>query len=299
MANEQPKAEYWDDRGGNPVDWPESAGSHLLAEVRFWTRIMREHAMFIKLGLPFDRPDLIREAQALEQRLLDLEERVNRATVLDPNLLATLRQVVADLIDFKYRLLRLMLQSQLRPALLPLLIDHITREAVHFLTRLQMVIELPPEETHRFRAIMRRAVFWMRIMKEHVEFIIHLLDPSERALIAQAEEFLRTFTRLFQTAMDLESMSEARPESFNTVARFLDEAIARTTELRDFKAAAHELLLMSQILSTVSTPVIADHLRREADRALLELRALRDRIRVEKPLIEPSVHVGVKPSDMR
>ncbi|MCR4401625.1 MAG: DUF2935 domain-containing protein [Firmicutes bacterium] len=285
MTDERPEVEHWTDQGGLPGKWPGGADSHLLAEVRFWTRIMREHAMFIRLGLPCDRPDLIREAQRLEEDLRGLEERVNRATMLDRSLINALRDAVAALVEFKRRLLRMMVQCQLSPALLPLLIDHLIREANHFLTRLEMVTGLPQGEGQRFLAIMRRAVFWMRIMKEHVEFIIRLLDPSERSLIARSQEFHRIFTRLFQTAMDLESMAQAEPETFNTVARFLDEAIARTTELRDFKAAGHELALMCQLLSMVSTPVLLDHIRREADRAIEELGALRQSIPVHRPPI--------------
>lgn len=283
MEGEHPKTEYWGDEGGHTGHWPDTSDAYLLAEVRFWTRIMREHAMFIRLGLPCDRPDLIGEARALEERLEQLEAVVNRATTLDPTLLRALQEAVAALIDFKRRLLRMVLECQIRPNLFPLLIDHITREAVHFLTRLEMAMTSAPEAIRPLRTALQRAVFWMRIMKEHVEFIIHLLDPSERALIAQSQEFKRVFEGLFQTAMDLESMAEAQPRSFNRAARFIDEAIARTTELRDFKAAGHELLLLCQLLSAVPTPILVDHLRREADRAIVELRELRECIRVERP----------------
>ena len=37
----------------------------ILAEIRFWVRIMKEHSLFIQLGLPCNRPDLIAEAEDL------------------------------------------------------------------------------------------------------------------------------------------------------------------------------------------------------------------------------------------
>jgi hypothetical protein len=121
-------------------------------------------------------------------------------------------------------------------------------------------------------------------MKEHVEFMIHLLDPSERSLIHQAQEARRTFVQLLQTAMELESMAEARPQFFNAAARFVDEAIGRTAVLRDFKAEVYELLVMCQVLSASPSPLLADHVRREADRAILEMREIREHIPVRKPV---------------
>ena len=58
MDKEMPEAKYWGDSGksGMPGDWPGSGaggkGSPILNEIRFWTRIMKEHAMFIAAGLP-------------------------------------------------------------------------------------------------------------------------------------------------------------------------------------------------------------------------------------------------------
>jgi hypothetical protein len=290
MDQEMPKAKYWGDVGKDslPGDWPGSGGggtdASLLAEIRFWTRIMREHSMFIREGLPCDRSDLIRRAQEFEERFMALEAKVNRATTITPNLLRELREAVSDLIEFKHALLRMMIQCQLRPNLYPLLIDHITREAVHFLSLLELAAQTQPGEAHHLHVLLRRVVFWMRIMKEHIEFIIHLLDPSERSLIRQAHEAQRTFVQLLQTAMELESMANAQPQFFNTAARFVDEAIARTTELRDFKAAANELLLMCQMLSAIPSPLLADHVRREADRAIAEMQEIREHIPVRRPV---------------
>ena len=225
------------DKGGLPGQW--DGDRDLLGEIRFWVRIMREHALFMRVALPSERPDLVRQAEAFEERSRSLEERANRAAAVGPDLLRVLR------------------------------------EAVHSLARLEAALGNEPEEGRSMLVVLRREVFWMRLMKEHVEFIVHMLDPSERALTAQGRMFRRTFVRLLQTAMDLESMAEAEPESFNTAARFIDEPPARTAELRDFKAAAYELLLMCQAPSVVPTPLLLDHVRREAERATVEACELR------------------------
>lgn len=241
-----------------------------LDVARFWTRIMKEHALFIRLGLPCDQVQLIAEAQAFFDRFAALETQVNQAQELDPTLLDNLIQAVRDFIDYKRRLLALIIQCQIAPCLYPLLIDHITREAVNFLDLLK---NSSPEDP--LDAILAVEVFWLRIMKEHIEFVRGLLDPSERLLIEQSDQFIATFSNLLDEARDLQSMNfQAQPDLFNTVARFTDAVLENITQLRNFKAAAHELALLCQLLSIVSTPLLLDHIRREADRALLEIGAL-------------------------
>jgi hypothetical protein len=92
-----------------------------------------------------------------------------------------------------------------------------------------------------------------------------------KILLEQAEDFRKTFSRLLETARDLESINEVRPNNFNTVIRFTQDVIRNTTQLRDFKAAAYELAKLCEILSIVSTPLLLDHVRREADKFLSEL----------------------------
>ena len=238
-----------------------------LQEIRFWVTIMKEHALFIALGLPCDQTNLIAEAQAFAEQFQDLEERVRQATIIDPELLEEIIAAVRALIAFQRGILALMLQCSIRPSIPPLFVDHITREAVHFLELL--LNPQPPLST--IQQALRRAVFWLRQMKEHIEFIIHLLDPSERLLINQAEKLLKVFRKLLETARDLESMSESRPRFFNAAVRFIFEVNEKTAILRDFKATAHELVVLCRVLSTVPDPLLTDHVRREADKFLKEM----------------------------
>ncbi len=77
---------------------------------------------------------------------------------------------------------------------------------------------------------------------------------------------------------------QARPQFFNAAARFVDEAIARTAALRDLKTEVYELLVMCQLLSAITSPLLVDHIRREADRAILEMREVREQIPVRRPI---------------
>jgi hypothetical protein len=253
-----------------------------LQEIRFWITIMKEHALFIRVSLPCDRTSLIEEAQYFFELFKELEERVQRAAIIDHSLLRSIIKAVKALIDFKRRVLRLMLECKLRASILPLFVDHITREAIHFLD----IIVNPPAHKDPLRAILIRSVFWLRIMKEHIEFIVHLLDPSERTLLAEAEELLMVFRNLLETARDLESMSEANPRFFNAAVRFVLEVNAKTTELRDFKLLAHELVVLCRVLSTIPDPVLTDHVRREADKFLKELEEFKSTTNICESLTE-------------
>lgn len=228
---------------------------------------MKEHALFIELGLPCDRTDLKAEAQRFFQIFQALENRVNSASRLDPVLLRDLIRALNAFIEFKRRILRMMVECQIRGGnATPLLIDHITREAIHF----RDLLETPPP-ANPLEDILQREVFWLRIMKEHIEFIKQLLDPSERELLNEAEAFRRTFSRLLETARDLQSMEESNPVTFNTVIRFTNIVATETRKLRNFKATAHELAVLCEILSIISDPLLLDHVRREADKFLQEI----------------------------
>lgn len=246
-----------------------------LEEARFWARIMQEHALFIKLGLPADQKELRKEAQEFIEIFMALRKRLDKVSRLEGELLKDLIEAVREIIAFKAKILRLLIQCKAEPGSnYPLLLDHIRREAMHFLDLLRKPVLDDP-----LSALLEEEVFWLRIMKEHIEFIIHLLDPSERELIEQAEEFRKTFSRLLETARDLESMNETKPRSFNTVLRFTQDVINNTMELRDFKAAAFELASLCKLLSIISTPLLLDHVRREADKFLDELEVLLPEVR--------------------
>lgn len=246
-----------------------------LEEARFWTRIMQEHALFIQLGLPADQPELIEEAEIFINIFKNLRRRLDAACKLEGDLLCDLIEAIKDIIEFKAKLLRLIIQCKEAPGSnYPLLLDHIRREAMHFLDLLQS-----PVPKDALSALLQELVFWLRIMKEHIEFILHLLDPSERELIEASENFIKIFSRLLETARDLKSMDETRPKNFNTVVRFTEDVIRNTKELRDFKAAAHELAKLCELLSIVSTPLLLDHVRREADKFLDEMNVLLPEVR--------------------
>lgn len=251
-----------------------------ISEVRFWVRILKEHSLFIQLGLPADRPDLRAEAGKFYDLFQGLQNTVESRLTLDPTLIAEIRRAVIALIEFKHMLTRLSVQCELPGSqLYPLLLAHITREAVHFLA----FLDYCAGGQTGLLAILAEQSFWLRQMKEHIEFVISLLDASERELLAEAQSQRAIFSALLETARDLESMAEAKPETFGTVVQFTDTLVTRVTALRDFKAAAYELAVLCRVLSVVPTPLLLDHIRREADKFLDELRDMKAMLRKWDP----------------
>jgi hypothetical protein len=240
-----------------------------LDEIKFWSRIMKEHALFLSLGFTYEQTQLIQEAQQFIALFERIEEKLARFTVN-----SDLRQIqafnsevyqaAAAIWSYKRKVLDLTLKCEIRTNNYPLLVDHISREAAYFANRLKELNEgkLAPTPDK----VIEENVFFLRIMADHAKFIGHLLDPSERKLVQQASEFSHDFDTLLFQAVDLESMS---PESKTKplMSQFLDQNRVSVVSLRDFKKTARELIEACRIKSNIH-PLLADHTFREAERFL-------------------------------
>ncbi len=272
-----------------------------LRQNLFWLRIMAEHAFFIRLGLPCEEIALRLEAEKLQS---EFEKQLKEAKLIAQN--PTKKKVrelnkesinlITAIIDFKSRVLKLIICCKITTGFnFPLLIDHIRREAIYFraaLIKLQDNIPVNPVEE-----LLQEELFWLRIMADHSKFIAHLLDPSERKFISDAENLsimldqLRLHTTDFESMLvpqtfeisllDNTTLTQMRPGVFGTglpepysigsLERFTNEAIEAIIEIRDFKVAAKDLINNCKILSIIP-PLLADHVVREAQRALQDVK---------------------------
>jgi len=243
---------------------------HSLDEIRFWSRIMKEHSLFLRLGFRCEDTQLIDEAnhyyslfQAIENRAQTFDAGTDPQTIQRFNV--EVHTAASHIWAFKRKVLGLILSCQLPGANnFPLLVDHTSREAYYFRNRLEQLnsgnLDALPD------AIINENVFFLRIMADHAKFIGHLLDPSERKLVEQAREFSNDFDQLLYQARDLESM---RPQSQTAplLDQFLDQNRVSVQSLRDFKKTARDLIEACRIKSIIH-PLLADHVFREADRFL-------------------------------
>lgn len=268
-----------------------------MEEVRFWLDIMQEHALFIKLGLPFDQTELIKEADAFYRDFGALKDKANRVTSEKKfaELVTEASDVIIEFHSFKRHLLRMQLLGRLGGTNTPLFLDHMAREAEYVLALFSKIRTAKLGAFHQGRT--RENVFWLRIMADHTKFISDRLDPSERAIIHTVDAFSNEFDDLFLQANDLHTMlihrrleplrneekkgkKRAKHSNYQPVTaqiitapvynRFIQDARTATIRLRDFKRALHKLVVENRVASILPA-LLADHVRREADHYLLVL----------------------------
>lgn len=205
-------------------------------------------------GIPFNT-ELTRRQERLQPagyRMPDsrMEEAVE-------NLDKKAYQLTGELANFKERLLENVRSCKIFTLNYPLLIEHILREARHFMEMLMMLIR---KESMARQDLINQELFWNRQMAEHAKFIAGLLDPSEETLIETARMFGREFDEL--TAM-------ARQATMHTldISEVTAESREKTARLRDFKEAGTKGLLECQIQSII-IPLLGDHVLREANHYL-------------------------------
>ncbi|MDP2872832.1 MAG: DUF2935 domain-containing protein [Bacillota bacterium] len=249
--------------------------ARLRRDLAFWLRIMKEHALFIQLGLRFFHVPLISEADFYYQSYRALEERLAREGP-SPALITAARRLTVAFRQFKLRVLELALVCAPggSGSNYPLLMDHIAREADYFLALLsgELAGDLPPAQEAA-----RELVFWLRIMADHLRFIFHLTDPSQVDVLGQAQGLIAQVDPLLRQARDYESMLRADPPRFPALVRLVDETIRVTEAVRDFKTAATVLLAECKVLA-IAPALLGDHVRREAEHFLAILAALRPRL---------------------
>ena len=264
----------------HPLSYP--AGRHVpareLEEVKFWLEVMLEHALVIKNGLPVMHADLISEADDYYRRFGELLKRANTVNgekkykaLVDDSL-----NQVRKFYRFNRRLLRMALTGKLGGALFPLMLDHMSREALYAICVLERLCD---DKTTYYKASMvREMLFWLRIMSDHTKLISHLLDPSEAGLIAVADDFSAEFDALYLQARDFASMLGAQGD-IPAFDRFILDVRAAVTRLRDFKRALYVMLQEGRVLGLMPA-LLADHMREEAEHFLMVLSLM------EKGLIE-------------
>lgn len=247
-----------------------------LKRVRFWLRIMKEHSLFMKLGFACSDTNLIHQAEEFYNVFEDLEKRACKVRC-DEEFLALVELIIVavkNIFAFKRHVLHLLIECQIGGYNYPLLIDHISREAMYFLKLLRKIQDGDME--YPVDSIVSDNVFWLRHMADHARFIVGLLDPSERGFVEQANAFAVQFEQLQLQARDLDSMLwHFRPN--NDLVRFESDVTQATVKIRDFKKAARDLISSCKVISLIP-PLLADHVLREAEYFLEVLEEIRHEI---------------------
>ena len=232
--------------GTKPVYVPagNDAVSHSIADTLFWTDQMAEHASFFVTLMPGRELAGPRARAEKFQAGFAAQMEKTRTARLDKSNYAAFNRSTVEmtkrLVDFKREMQKEQESGRMRSLVWPLFFDHTAREGERFVRRLDQLskgdADLDAAEV---------VEFWARIMDEHAEFIAHLLDPQEDALIEKALNSSAAFREL----------REKRGSKA--------EADALAKGIIDFKTAAGKGITAGQIKSIIP-PALADHVRREA-----------------------------------
>lgn len=178
----------------------------------FFSRIMKEHALFLEAGFPCKEKAWIPRASnlsgiSINTQLSVLEQNLCDGCGVDnrnmPELWRRVRQInersiwlLDQLIAFKESILCQVRNGNLFTTNYPLLIEHILREAKLYRSTIENILN---DTCVCYDDLLQTENFWNRIMMEHAWFIRGLLDPSEEELVATADGFAEDY-RQFKTA---------------------------------------------------------------------------------------------------
>lgn len=245
-----------------------------LKRVQFWLRIMKEHSLFMKLGFACSDTELIRQAEQFYNDFAAFEKQSHNIHC-DDEFMAFVDRImpaVKNIFAFKRHVLHLIVHCAIGGYNYPLLIDHISREAMYFCKLLGKIRD--GDMKYPVDSIVSDNVFWLRHMADHARFIAGLLDPSERDFVEKANKFAVEFEKLQLQARDLDSMLwHSCPD--NNLVRFEKDVTAATIRIRDFKKAARDLIASCKVVSLIP-PLLADHVLREAEYFLEVLEIIKE-----------------------
>ncbi|MGX4600704.1 DUF2935 domain-containing protein [Faecalimicrobium sp. JNUCC 81] len=276
----------------------------------FFSRIMKEHSLFLEAGFtPKDsnlakeadhykrefekllsytvsasngviRPDVLESGEIVTDYTLSTEQKTQNLTGIEINqnitnsearlhsgrnpqvssemvdyvkrLNSNAKKLLNGLINFKRRVLNGVLSCNLFTVNYPLLIDHITREAILYLS---LIDDLENRIDIDSMDIRETELFWDQIMMEHALFIRGLLDPSENNLIETSDDFANEYEDLIEEAKNMTNV---------TINSITNETLNQTIQFKDFKQAGTAGLDQCKIKSII-LPLLADHVLREAN----------------------------------
>ena len=224
-----------------------------IADNAFWNEQLMEHAMFFVMLMP--GPELAAErskAEQFQQAFADQLQKSKTANLDRSNYAAfnsSTIEAVKPYVEWKRRMGEAQSSGKLKSLVWSTFFDHTALEADRFARRLEQFSRGDTSINLR-----EAADFWTQIMGEHADFIAHLLDPEETALI----------TKAMQTSDAFEKMHQQKSSDKSALERAVDDII-------DFKTAAEKGIQTGKIKSIIH-PALADHVRREALKAADELK---------------------------
>ncbi|MDR3646684.1 MAG: DUF2935 domain-containing protein [Candidatus Babeliales bacterium] len=198
----------------------------LIDETNFWSKQMEEHALFLYLGLT--DVHLKNQAHKLHKKIVKFRRHFKHNKTL-PEINAILPLLKQE------RNLQVAAINKSKKQwigwLYPSLIKHMTLELDYFVDKLNGVIYSPEKETE----------FWEKEASDRIGTIAHLLDPSEKALVKEANQISEQYFDVPKEHKEafLESALTAI-QQVNTYSKKLDAKKANVESIISDTLANHE-----------------------------------------------------------
>lgn len=200
-------------------------------------------------GIPINQTITIREAQLYGNRKPNVTPTmVLNVQKLNQNMIVTLD----NFINFKSNILNDVLSCNIFTTNYPNFIEHIIREAEEYHDSL---IQLEAKEDIENKPLEDTELFWDNIMMEHALFIRGSLDPTEKQLIIEANDFAEKYDVL---------MKRLQVATALTLANVTDDTLKETIKFKDYKQSGVKGISECKIRSII-LPLLADHVLREAN----------------------------------
>ena len=203
-------------------------------------------------GIPINTNITLKEMNLKSGEIYPTEQLLNNISHINKRTLL----MIENLIHFKNEILNQVISCKIYTTNYPLLINHILNEAKMYHT---LLTRIENKEPFTDNYIYEQELFWNDIMKEHAEFIIGLLDPSEEELIITADNFSTNYENILKNYA-------------NNPAYLTDFSLKETINFRNFKISGEEGILNCKIKSII-IPLLADHVVREANHFIRILRS--------------------------
>lgn len=225
-----------------------------VAEHRFWSEILRDHADFFMMLMPGEALQERREEARGFRRIFDSHLRRAGEELRPEELIRVNRETLDDVkrfIDWKMNMRALQAAGRIRSMVWPSFFQAAANEAEHWRVRLERLMKGEP-------TLVRREVLdlWLGDGAEHLAMIAHLLDPAETRLVHEALEASKRFA-------ELKALPELPPERAERAAQ----------ERHQLEARTRKAVVDARIHSTIH-PLMADHMTREGLRFIEELKKL-------------------------
>ena len=187
----------------------------------------------------------------------------NRDSAILPDQLTSLNQealqATQKIINLKSKIIDQVKSCKLFTNIYPLQLTHILHEAEYYENLLKSILGNREANT---AAVINADVFWDIIMEQHAEFIRGSLDPTEKALISEANQYAQDFNTLEKT-------TKAGNQNLNTINQ---ASYTLTTEIQKYKEDLTNGLVNCKVPS-IMPPLLLDHVLRETNYYLLLLKS--------------------------